>query len=182
MSTLMIEAATAVTEDQQQSRDGFVWFRPDDDEIQRHRDGLTLDGQGLSPAVLTIAKLIPASSRTAGDAFWVTQTRNVHTATATAYGVITVTDAGDPATRLTGGRLLQRVHLTATSNGVAMQHMNQITERIDRDASTGSVDQFSARLQALLPPGTQPLASFRVGHPVRQAWLSPRRAVDEVAT
>lgn len=52
----------------------FGWFRASQDDIRRHRDGLTLNGQGLSPMMLTLAKLMPASSRTAGDQFWVKQT------------------------------------------------------------------------------------------------------------
>ena len=74
-----------------------MWFRGSNDEIQRHRDGLMLDGQGLSPLVLGVAKLLPASSRADGDQFWVKQTRTVHTATAAAYGVITATVARRPA-------------------------------------------------------------------------------------
>ena len=89
MGQLLIDAAEALIADEQQSRDGFVWFRSSNDDVQRYRDGLVLDGQGLSPLVLGIAKLLPASSRTAGDQFWVDQTRTVHTATAAAYGVIT---------------------------------------------------------------------------------------------
>ena len=144
--------------------DGFVWFRNNNDEIQRHRDGLVLDGQGLSPLVLGLAKLLPASSRTDGDSFWVTQTRTVHTATAAAYGVITTTTPDDRAIQLEAGRLLQRIHLTATSRGIALQHMNQITERIDREATTGAQPTFGPRFAAVLPPGVRPLLTFRVGY------------------
>ena len=91
LSQLLIDAAVALTADVDQSSDGFVWFRNTHDEIQRYRDGLVLDGQGLSPLVLGLAKLMPASSRTDGDSFWVKQTRTIHTATAAAYGVITTT-------------------------------------------------------------------------------------------
>ena len=67
LSQLLIDAAVALTADEEQSKDGFVWFRNSNDEIQRHRDGLVLDGQGLSPLVLGLAKLLPPSSRTDGD-------------------------------------------------------------------------------------------------------------------
>lgn len=102
MGRLMVDAATAITRDERQSTDSFTWFQSSHDAIERYRDGLTLDAQGLSPVMLTIAKLLPASSRTAGDAFWVTQTRDVHTKTAAAYGVITVTDPYDATTQLIG--------------------------------------------------------------------------------
>ncbi len=180
LGRLLVAAAAALIADEQQSQDGFTWFRNSNDDIQRHRDGLVLDGQGLSPLVLGIAKLLPASSRTAGDRFWLDQTRAVHTATAAAYGVITTASADDRRTQLNAGRLLQRIHLTATSRGVALQHLNQITERIDREASTGAAPTFAPRFAALLPPGAQPLLTFRVGYPVRAGRPTPRRAAAEV--
>ena len=177
---LLVDAATALTADEQQSTDGFVWFRGSNDDIRRYRDGLVLDGQGLGPLTLGAAKLLPASSRTAGDQFWVDQTRTVHTATAAAYGVITATDADRRHTQLDAGRLLQRIHLTATTQGVALQHMNQITERIDREAATGAAPTFAPRFAALLPGVGAPLLTFRVGYPVRAARPTPRRGVAEV--
>jgi hypothetical protein len=74
---------------------------------------------GVSPLVLGVAKLLPASSRTAGDRLWVNQTRTVHTATAAAYGVVTTASPDDRQTQLNAGRLLQRIHLTATCRGIA---------------------------------------------------------------
>jgi hypothetical protein len=180
LGRLMVEAATAITTDERQSRDSFAWFRTGPDAIGQHRDGLILDVQGLPPAMLTLAKLLPASSRTAGDRFWVGQTRDVHTKTAAAYGVITVTDPHDPTARLVGGRLLQRVHLRATRARLALHHMNQITERIDRERTAGQPATFAPRIAALLPTGVEPLAAFRIGHPVREPALSPRRPVTEV--
>jgi hypothetical protein len=181
MSTLLVDAATAVVGDVQQSRDAFAWFRSDRSDIESHRDGLTLDGQGLAPLMLSVAKLAPATSREAGDVFWVDQTRTVHTRTAAAYGVITVPDVTAPDQRLTGGRLLQRIHLAATSAGIALQHMNQVTERVDRELDLGSPATFGPRLAALLGSSESGvLSTFRVGYPARDALLSPRRPVSEV--
>jgi hypothetical protein len=180
LSRLLIDAAAALIADEQQSRDNFAWFRGNNDEIQRHRDGLTLGGQGFGPLMLAVAKLLPASSRTKGDQFWLQQTTTVHTATAAAYGVITTRTPDDRATQLAAGRLLERIHLTATDRGVALHHMNQVSERIDRERSTGAAPTFEPRFAALLPPGEQPLLTFRVGYPVREAAPSPRRAAAQV--
>ena len=181
MSALLNDAAAAVVGDQQQSQDAFAWFRNDRADIDTYRDGLTLDGQGLAPLMLSLAKLAPASSREAGDTFWVDQTLTVHTRTAAAYGVITVTDVTAPEQRLTGGRVLQRIHLAATTEGIAMQHMNQVTERIDRELSMGVPATFGPRLQSLLgSSGGEVLSTFRVGYPARDALLSPRRSVSAV--
>ena len=184
MGALMVDAARAVTADEAQSKDGFRWFRADADAIERHRDGLTLDGQGLSAVTTAVAKLLPAASRTSGDTFWVNQTRTVHTRTAAAYGVLLVADPRDPAQQLAGGRLLQRIHLAVTARGLALQHMNQITERIDRDISQDREPQFGPRLAALVEPaagsGRQALVAFRLGRPTRSGRLSPRWPASEV--
>ena len=181
LSGLLMDAARAVTLDTQQSTDAFAWFRDNRDDIDRYRDGLTLDGQGLDTLTLTLGKLLPADSRTAGDAFWLTQTRTVHTRTAAAYGVVTVADPDDTKTRLAGGRLLQRVHLAATAAGLGLQHMNQITERIDRERTMRIPATFAPAFDALLAqPGRRPLVAFRIGYPVRAARLSPRRALNAV--
>ncbi len=180
MGELLVDAAAAVIADEDQSRDGFAWFRGSDDEVQLNADGLTLDAQGLSPLLLSAAKLLPASSRSAGDAFWVDQTRDVHTKTAKAYGVIVVAGPDDRAVQLTAGRLLQRIHLTATSRGISLQHMNQITERIDREQVTGAPASFGPRFAEFLPPEVAPLVTFRVGYPTQAVRPSPRRALAAV--
>jgi hypothetical protein len=183
MGTLMVDAARAVTADEAQSKDGFRWFRGDADAIERHQDGLTLDGQGLGALMTSVAKLLPATSRTSGDTFWVNQTRTVHTRTAAAYGVLLVADPRDPAQQLAGGQLLQRIHLAVTSRGLALQHMNQITERIDRDLSLGRQPVFGPRLAAIIPhsaPDREALVAFRLGRPTRSGHLSPRRPASKV--
>ncbi len=181
LGAMLIDATQAIIDDEQQSTDSFAWFRNNRDDIDTHMDGLTLDAQGLSPMLLAAAKILPATSRTAGDAFWLDQTRTVHTKTAAAYGIITVADPNDPGQQLTGGRLLQRVHLAATVAGLGLQHMNQITECIDRDASLSRPSKFATAMDALVAhPGQHALSTFRVGHPVRPGRLSPRRPVSEV--
>jgi hypothetical protein len=181
LGALIIEATQAIVDDEQQSTASFAWFRNNRGDIDTHMDGLTLDAQGLRPLVLAMAKILPASSRTAGDEFWLDQTRTVQTATATAYGVITVANPDNPAQRLIGGRLLQRIHLAATVQGLGLQHINQITERIDRDASLARPSKFASAMDALLAETDwHALCTFRIGYPVRAGRLSPRRPVSRV--
>ncbi len=183
MGALLLDATQQVVGDEQQSLDGFAWFRSSADDIERHKDGLTIDAQGLSASVAAIGKLLPASTRQAGDQFWLDQTRTVHIPTAAAYGVITVGSAGDPAARLSGGRLLERIHLDATRRGIALQPMNQITERIDREADLDRPPTFAPRFAAMLDaPGREALVTFRLGYPVRIPVHSPRRPAPEVST
>jgi len=166
LGALYVVATEAIISDTAQSEEAFSWFRNDRAEIDQHRDGLTLDGQGLDELTLLAAKILSAQSRTDGDAFWLKATRDVHTATAVAYGVITVDDVFDRAAQITGGRLLARLHLAATSLGLGFHHMNQITERIDRDRSLGQPDAFSARWAEIIGrPASTGLVSFRIGRP-----------------
>jgi hypothetical protein len=181
LGALITDATRAIVDDIDQSKDSYAWLRMTRDQIDTHRDGLTLDTQGLSPLILAMAKILPATSRTAGDSFWLDQTRTVHTATAAAYGFVTVADPADPTLQLVGGRLLQRIHLAATVAGLGLQHMNQITERVDRDTQLGHTSTFGPAMDALVAqPGRHALSTFRIGHPVRAGRLSPRRPVNQV--
>ncbi len=95
VTAVMMAATEAFIADQGQSKEAFSWFRNNRDDIDRYRDGPTLDAQGLAPLTLALAKILPASSRVAGDEFWLEQTRTVHTATAAAYGIITAAETSD---------------------------------------------------------------------------------------
>ena len=60
--------------------------------------------------------------------------------------------------------------------------MNQVTERIARDAALGNPDRFSARwARATGIPAGQSLLAFRVGYPERAANPSPRRDLSDLA-
>ena len=106
LGKLYVEATEAIIADTEASEEAFTWFRNDRADIDQHRDGLTLDCQGLDGFTLFMAKVLPAQSRTEGDRFWVKSTRDVHTATAAGYGVIRVDDVADRASQVTGGRML----------------------------------------------------------------------------
>lgn len=178
---VFVEATRAIVDDRDMSAEAFSWFRDGRADIERFRDGLTLDGQGMSGPVLAMAKLLPAQSREGADAFWVKAARATHTATARAYGIVRVDDTADRHARLAGGRLLERVHLAATVAGLSLQHMNQVTERIARDAALGAPDRFSERWARATGVGAgQSLLAFRVGYGTRPARPSPRRTLGDV--
>ena len=181
LGSLYVDATQAIIDDEESSIEGFSWFRSTRADIEKYRDGLTLDAQGLDSLTLAAAKILPATSRTSGDKFWLKSTREVHTATAAAYGIITVPHVQDATDRINGGRLLEHVHVAATADGLALHHMNQVTERIARDAALGDPDAFGARWEAAVGvPAQSTLVSFRIGHPHRAPRRSPRRAVESV--
>jgi nitroreductase len=180
ISRALVAATEAIVGDQAQSQSDYDWFRQDWDAIQARRDGITIDASGLSDLVAAAAKILPAQSRQATDNAWLSATRDVHTKTAAAYGIVTVRDATDNAQRITGGRLFERAHLWAAANGLAFQPMNQLTERADRERQLGLTPTFGDTLTELTGPDRQALVTFRLGYPTHTAHLSPRRPVEWV--
>lgn len=174
---LLVEATQAHIDDEDQSQDSFAWWRNDWDQVQQHKDGLNIDGVGLSPLVRTLGKILPGTSRSKADKTFLERTEK-QAETAAAFGLITVDDPYAIERQLEGGRVLQRLHLWASANDVGFQHMNQITERIDRDRQLDNAQTFEQPLAALAGPGV--LVAFRVGTPTVDAMSSPRRPVSEV--
>lgn len=177
---LFVAATEAIVADRDQSASDFDWFRQDWDELQRRRDGITVDAAGLPDVTVALAKLLPAQTREATGESWLRSTRDRHTRTAAAYGFVAVRDALDNRQRLEGGRLLERMHLWATGNNLALHHMNQITERADRETQLGLRPRFGDALRELMPSGWQALTSFRIGYPTQAPPKSPRRPVEAV--
>jgi hypothetical protein len=177
---LIVAATEAIVADPDQSRSDYDWFRQTWDEIQRQRDGITVDAAGLSELTAALAKLLPAQSRKATGEAWLSATRERQTKSAAAYGIVAARDATDNGQRLQGGRLLERIHLWTAAHGLALQHMNQPTERADREIELGLAPRFGVALRDLLPIGWQPLSSFRTGYSTQSPHKSPRRALEAV--
>ncbi|QIN84551.1 hypothetical protein GBA63_19315 [Rubrobacter tropicus] len=96
-------------------------------------------------------------------------------------GVIAMRDDRNDAQRIKAGRLWQRMHLWATVKGLAMQPLNQINERVDREAQLGMKPRFGKELEELLGgPGWRGVFTFRLGYPTNDAPESPRRSVEEI--
>ena len=181
LGDLIVRATEASVADDDQSRASADWFRSRWADVQRHRDGITIDANVTEPLLRAAAKMLPPLSRERSDRFWLTATRDTFVATATGFGLLAVRDARDNAERLRGGRAWQRLHLHATARGLALHPLNQPTERADREQSLGIEPTFGRALAALLgDPGWEALMTFRIGYPTRAAALSPRRAAEAV--
>jgi hypothetical protein len=178
---LIVEGAQAIAGDRQQSTDSFRWWRDSRSDIQHFKDGMTVDAAGLSPFITALAKVLPAQSREQNDQAWIQQTRDNYVKTAAAFGVLVVQDPTDNLQRINGGRLYQRLHLAATMQGVAVQPLNTLTERIDREKVLGVKPRFTTAVPELLGnPLMQALMSFRVGYPTMKTLPSPRRRAETV--
>lgn len=180
-AALTLQATAAIIADPEQARDDFAWWRSDWHAIQQHKDGITLDPAGLPDVTRALGKILPAQSLPAYDKAWLDGMRNRQVGTAAAFGLLVTRGHDDNAQRLAAGRLWQRLHLYATTQGLAMQPLCQVPERVDREQATGSDPIFTRALTGLLPePSGQAVMAFRIGYPTMAAHLSPRRLAQEV--
>jgi len=189
IADLTYEAAVAITADEEQSHDSGQWFRHDWDELQRRAEGVTLDAQSAPPAINAIAKMLPPLSQEQNDKFFLQSTRAALDATPV-FGILVVPESKENEYRLRGGRLWQRLHLWATTQGLAMQPVNYASERADREESLvlsqveglGLDPHFGDALRELIgDPNWQALMPFRLGHPTVEASASPRRSVEQAS-
>lgn len=179
-SVLTVAATEAFIADAKQSSDDYAWYRDTREQIQQHRDGITVDAAGVSPVVYTLGKLVPATPA-ANNSYWLSGTRDRQLPTASGFAIVAVKDASDLAQRLAAGQTWQRLHLWATAHGLAMQPLNQIVERAERERSTTGPGRISAGLDALVDDaGWKPVMPFRLGYPTVTAPASPRRDVHDV--
>jgi hypothetical protein len=178
---LILQATQAIVADKQQSYDDFKWYRASWQDIQTYKDGLTVDASGSPWYIEVLAKILPPISEKEFDNSQLQLAKDTYVATAAAFGIIAVHDVFDNSQRLQGGMFYQRMHLWATSNGLAMQPMNQMTERADREVSLGIKQTFRNALMELIGnPNWQALMTFRIGYPTMEALSSPRRSIQEV--
>jgi nitroreductase len=177
----IVQATQAIIADREQSRDSAAWFRGDWHAIQERRDGLTVDAQALPGWLRVAAKVLPPVSQEQADDIWLKATRGVQVATAAAFGIVLARDAADNASRIQGGRLWQRMQLYGQTEGIAMQPLNQLSERADRERSLSIESRFGNALKDIIgDPGWHALMPFRLGYPTLAPLPSPRRHVEEV--
>lgn len=183
LGRLIVSATESIVADPAMAADSAHWFRFARGDIDKHRDGITLDATGLTDFVSVAAKLIPAPSPEMADRQWLGATRDVHVATAPLFGMIAIKDPYDLQSTLEAGRLWQRIHLWATARGLAAQPLNQPAELVDRDYQLSRPSPMETALAVLTgDPAWRPTFIFRMGYAERAARPSPRRAVEDAVT
>ncbi len=180
LAALIVAATQRIVADPQMSADSAHWIRTGRREVEEHRDGVTVDAAGLSPATVMIGKLLPDLGPASQDQYWLANTRDIQTH-APVLGVVLVKDRLDMAQAIAAGRVWQRLHLAATHLGLAAQPLNQPVECIDRNVTLGRPDSFQGALVKLAKaPGWQPTFVFRLGYAQKPAPRSPRRPLEDV--
>lgn len=180
MASMIVEATQRIIADPQMSGDSARWFRTGRREVDAHRDGIGIDSSGVSRLVAAGAKLMPDQSAASADGYWLNMTRDVQTH-APVLGMILVRDRLAMASAVAAGRAWQRLHLAATTMGIAAQPLNQPVEMVDRNQQLGRDDHFGNGLQSLAHlVAWEATFVFRLGYAKEPAMPSPRRPLDEV--
>jgi hypothetical protein len=177
---LTIRATEAIIADPEQAADDFAWYRGDWTGLQAHKDGLTLDTSGVSPLIRTAGKMLGVSRQQSNQG-WLTSTRDTQLPTAAFFGLLVVRQPGDNAQRIQAGRVWQRMQLWTTGQGLAMQPLNQVVERADREQTASLSRVFGAAVAAMIPEsGWHAVMPFRIGYPTVEALENPRRPAEDV--
>ena len=157
------------------------WIRTKWSEVQKYRDGLTIDAFGLSPMATAVSKMMPlwmfrrVASRAQKNAY------SELMLSAPLIGIIGVRDRYDQEDCIRAGRIWQRIHLLATARGLAARPSNEAVEMIDHERSRGKEPRQAGLLAGILGDATwQPTFVFYMGYPIRTAPASPRRPIKDV--
>jgi nitroreductase len=157
------------------------WIRLRSGDVQKFRDGLTIDNFGLSPFMTSLAKALPTSMLQKMVARGQMQGYAERMMSAPLIGFIAVRDRYSRANSLNAGRVWQRAHLLATARGVAARPSNELSERVDYERLLGRPGKTLAQLIEFTGDSAwQPTFVFLMGYPTLAAHASPRRSVREV--
>lgn len=182
VGNLMVEAANAFVADKVQDNvDTGRWWRGTWQDVQQQRDGITLDAAGLPDLTRAFGKMLPSVSVGQQDSSFLQNTAN-QVKTAGAFGFLTIHNKQDTTQQVRAGRLWERMQLWSTKEGLAMQPLNQATERWSREVVLGTTPaHFGDALHALVGDTTwQTILTFRIGYSAHEGLRSPRRAVTDV--
>ena len=174
-------ANTELYSDPEVERSSERWIRTQWSDVQKYRDGLTIDGFGLSPVASAASKMMPLwmfrriASRTQKAAY------SDSMLSAPLIGIIGVRDRYDQEDCMRAGRIWQRIHLLATARGLAARPSNETVEMIDHERSRGKEARRAGLLAGMIGDAAwQPTFVFYMGYPLRTARASPRRPIKDV--
>ena len=174
-------ANTELYSDREVQKGSNAWIRTQWNEVQKYRDGLTIDAFGLTSVNAALAKIMPVSMLV-----WVAShsEKNGYAnlmLNAPLIGFIAVRDRYDRIQCLRAGRIWQRAHLLATARGVAARPCNEAVEMVDHEQALGKPASRVALLAPIIgDPTWQPTFVFYMGYATLDAHASPRRPVQAV--
>jgi hypothetical protein len=154
------------------------WVRLQWKEVQRFRDGLTIDAFGLSPMAAAAAKTMPTQLLNRIASMSQKTGYADRMLSAPLIGFIAVRDRYDRVQCLAAGRIWQRAHLFATARGIAARPCNEAVEMVDHERMQGRTPKSLSQLAEITgDPTWQPTFVFLMGYSTEIAHASPRRSV-----
>ena len=175
-----IDATTAFIADADMSRDSNSWYRQSAADILQHRDGITLDASGNGAATRFFGKELGRPSEATANGYWLDGTRGDQT-TGSAFCILSSPASNGRDDQLRVGRVYQRIHLWAVSEGLASQPLNQMAELQDREETLGQAPRFATILNTLMGASDRRAQMlFRIGYAWDDALKSPRRPIEWV--
>ena len=175
-----IDATTAFIADAEMSRDSNSWYRQSAADILAHRDGITLDASGNGAATRFFGKELGRPSDATANGYWLDGTRGDQT-TGSAFCILSSPASNGRDDQLRIGRVYQRIHLWAVSEGLASQPLNQMAELQDREETLGRAPRFATILNSLMGASDRRAQMlFRIGYAWDDALKSPRRPIEWV--
>ncbi len=157
------------------------WLRLSRRDVRLHQDGIDIDAFGLSPAMTTLANLLPTSTLRNMVDKGQKEGYAERMFAAPLIGILGVRNRYDRAQCLLAGRLWQRAHLLATARGHAARPCSEAIELIDYERLQNrppvTLDQLGHITGA---PDWQPIFLFLMGHASHTAGPGPRRGVRAV--
>src|SRR5690606_36559581 len=121
-----LEAAEAILAEPAMITEHFLWFRQTMDQIRAASNGISFLTSGLTDLQVRTAMALPDISERDFINFWLQQTRDIHVPMTPLFGILCVEDNMNPVHLIEAGRLLQRLHLESTAQGLAMQALGHI--------------------------------------------------------
>ena len=154
------------------------WIRWQWKDVQRSRDGLTVDAFGLSPIAAAAAKTMPTQLLNRIASKGQRAGYEDRMLAAPLIGLIAVRDRYDRVQSLQAGRVWQRAHLFATARGIAARPGNEAVEMVDHERMQGKAPKCLFQLAEITGDSTwQPTFVFLMGYSTETAHASPRRSV-----
>ena len=175
----VIDATRAIIDDTEMNEASHSWYRHTEEEIEAHRDGLTLDTTGIGAGTRFFGKIGSRPDADKAAKYWLKNTIEYQT-TAGAFCILTASARHSALFEVICGRTFQRIHLFADSVGLGVQPLNQMPERSDREEQLGLAPEFTERLSTFIPSGRVPLMVFRIGYPLETAFTACRKPVEWV--
>src|SRR5208282_2673388 len=157
------------------------WMRTHWSDVQKSRDGLTIDAFGQPPIATAMAKTMPVwmlrwlATRGEKDGY------SKLMLSAPLMGIIAVHDRYEREHCLRAGLTWQRAHLLATTRGVAGRPCNEAVEMIDHEKALGKQPRHTGLLADVMgDTAWQPTFVFYMGYPTLTGRASPRRPITAV--